>query len=109
MAVATTAFDRTNAMLRITCNSAGEEIVLKLEGCLAGPWVPELARCWREAVARASGLRMRIDLSDVSHVDPAGQDLMTTMYRAGVRFVARGFVMPELVREISETVERGRS
>ena len=28
------------------------------------------------------------------------------MYRAGVRFIARGFVMPELVREISETVDR---
>jgi hypothetical protein len=31
------------------------------------------------------------------------------MYRAGVRFAARGFVMPELVREISEAVDHGRS
>jgi hypothetical protein len=30
------------------------------------------------------------------------------MYRAGVRFVATGFVMPELVREISQTVDGGR-
>jgi hypothetical protein len=30
---------------------------------------------------------------------------MTTMYRAGVHFVARGFVIPELLREISETVD----
>ena len=27
---------------------------------------------------------------------------------AGVRFTARGFVMPEVVREISEAAERGR-
>jgi ABC-type transporter Mla MlaB component len=96
-------------MLRITTDRVGEELVLKLEGSLAGPWVPELARCWRDAVASASGRRMRIDLSDVSHVDPAGQDLMAMMYRAGVRFAARGFVMPELVREISEAVDHGRS
>jgi hypothetical protein len=33
---------------------------------------------------------------------------MMTMYRAGVRFTATGFVMPELVREISQTVDAGQ-
>jgi hypothetical protein len=32
---------------------------------------------------------------------------MTLMYRAGVRFIARGFVMPDLVREIAMAVETG--
>jgi hypothetical protein len=30
---------------------------------------------------------------------------MTLMYRAGVRFVSSGFVIPELVREISTAVD----
>ena len=33
---------------------------------------------------------------------------MTLMYRAGVRFIATGFVMPDLLREIASAVERGR-
>jgi hypothetical protein len=33
---------------------------------------------------------------------------MTSMYRRGVRFSASGFVMPELVREISQSIERGQ-
>jgi len=94
-------------MLRITPYVGEDEAVLKLEGCLIGAWVPELAACWHEITASAHDGRVRVDLTDVCHVDEAGRALMTMMYRAGVRFVATGFVMPELVREISQTVDSG--
>jgi ABC-type transporter Mla MlaB component len=93
-------------MLRITALAAADEHLLKLEGCLAGAWVPELAACWRQLTT--SPANVRLDLTDVCHVDDAGRELMTAMYRAGVRFVASGFVIPELVREISETVDSQR-
>lgn len=92
-------------MLRITPTLAGDECVLKLEGCLAGAWVPELAGSWRKVMASSGHRRVRVDLTDVCHVDEAGRTLMTTMYRAGVQFTATGFVMPELVREISQAVD----
>jgi ABC-type transporter Mla MlaB component len=95
-------------MLRITAQTAADEYLLKLEGCLAGAWVPELAACWRQLTASSVQRRVRLDLTEVCHVDDAGRELMTAMYRAGVRFVARGFVIPELVREISETVDAQR-
>jgi hypothetical protein len=94
-------------MLRITPTLVGDEWLLKLEGCLAGAWVPELAACWRMAMA-SRHRRVRVDLTDVCHVDEAGRTLMTSMYRAGVRFTATGFVMPELVREISRAVDTGQ-
>lgn len=93
-------------MLRITALAAADEYLLKLEGCLAGAWVPEVAACWRQLTT--SPTNVRLDLTDVCHVDDAGRELMTAMYRAGVRFIARGFVIPELVREISETVDSQR-
>lgn len=89
-------------MLRITHHTTGDDVVLKLEGSLAGPWVRELAACWHEALSSEGHARLRVDLTDVSHVDAEGQDLMTLMYLAGARFVARGCVMPEILREISE-------
>jgi ABC-type transporter Mla MlaB component len=92
-------------MLRITAHTAADEYLLKLEGCLAGEWVPELAACWRELTTSSVNPHVRLDLTEVCHVDDAGRELMTTMYRAGVRFVAQGFVIPELVREISESVD----
>jgi hypothetical protein len=93
-------------MLRITTDTSAGDYFLKLEGCLAGAWVPELATCWHQVSGIAEDRRVCVDLTDVCHVDDAGRELITLMYRAGVRFIARGFVMPELVREISERVDR---
>lgn len=95
-------------MLRITAHTAADECLLKLEGCLAGAWVPELAACWREVTTSSVNPHVRLDLTEVCHVDDAGRELMTAMYRAGVRFVASGFLIRELVREISETVDGQR-
>jgi ABC-type transporter Mla MlaB component len=92
-------------MLRITSDNTSNEYLLKLEGCLVGAWVPELAACWREVSGRVPRRVVRVDLTEVSRVDAAGRELMTLMYRAGVQFVAKGFVIPELLREISDTVD----
>jgi hypothetical protein len=46
-----------------------------------------------------------VDLTDVWLVDGAGQALLTRMYRDGVRFMTRGCLLRELVREIREMVE----
>jgi ABC-type transporter Mla MlaB component len=92
-------------MFRITSHTAGDEHVLKLEGCLQGAWVHELDTCWREAMRTQHGRPIRVDLTDVCHVDDGGFELMTTMYRAGARFVTKGCFMREAVREISEAVE----
>ena len=90
-------------MVRITTETADNELVLRLEGCLSGPCVHELDTCWRHAVEGLEGRPVRVDLTAVCHADAAGRALMTLMYEAGARFVTRGCVMPEVVREISES------
>jgi hypothetical protein len=93
-------------MLRISTYDTDREFVMKLEGALAGAWVGELDAFWREAAWALRGRQLRVDVRDVSHVDAAGRALMTTMYLEGVRFITAGCVMPEVVREISHTVDR---
>jgi hypothetical protein len=88
-------------MFRITTTTAGDALVLTLEGCLTGPWVPELDACWRAALAAAAGRPIRVDLTAVCRVDDQGRQLMAEMHRAGSRFVATGCFMPEIVREIA--------
>ena len=81
---------------------------MRLEGCLAGPWVRELATCWRDASRSLDGRRLRVDLRDVCHVDGAGEALMAEMYREGASFMAAGCMMPEIVREISASADVAR-
>lgn len=87
-------------MLRITTLYADGRLVLKLEGRFLAPWVKELDACWRGAVS-AGARSIWVDLSDVSLVDAAGEEQLTRMYLAGVRLLARGCVMHELVQEIA--------
>jgi ABC-type transporter Mla MlaB component len=95
-------------MFRITLRTRGDEIVMKLEGRLAGACVRELDVCWSDIARTVHESVIHVDLTDVSHVDEMGQVLLTRMYRAGVRFIARGCVMPELVREIAAAVTAGQ-
>ena len=91
-------------MFRITAQTRGNEIVLKVEGYLAQAWVPELAAYWRQIAARVPPAAIHVDVTEVCHVDANGLALMAQMYRAGTRFIAAGCVMPELVREIAEGI-----
>jgi anti-anti-sigma regulatory factor len=93
-------------MLRITTQSTPDRLALKLEGWLTGAWVEELGNTWRAATN--TGRQICVDLSDVFFVDDAGRELLTLMYRDGVAFVTKGCVMPELLREISESADLAR-
>jgi len=90
-------------MFRITEHIASGRLVLKLEGRFSSACVTELDGCWREAVGSADGQPVWVDLTDVDVVDIAGQQQLTRMHREGVRFLTRGPLMRELVREISES------
>jgi len=88
-------------VLRITEGDAESGWLLKLEGRLSGPWVPELESAWRSVSRAHPGGAICIDLRDVDLVDAAGRRLLALMHHAGARFVSKGCAMSELVREIT--------
>jgi len=90
-------------MFRITTQTVDGELVLKLEGCLAGPCVHELETCWLGVIKTLADRHLRVDLTGLWRVDAAGRDLLAAMHRAGAHFVAAGCEMPEVIREISES------
>jgi anti-anti-sigma regulatory factor len=63
-------------MLRITLVEASNETVrLRVEGRLTGQWVEELRRtCYLQALS--AGIRLTVDLADVSFADAAGIELL---------------------------------
>ena len=89
-------------MLKITIHPEAGAARLTLEGRLAGPWVEELDRCWREA-ARAQQNPVVVDLSGVTFIDPEGKTLLTKMWQQGAKLEAVGCLTRCIVDEISKS------
>jgi outer membrane protein TolC/ABC-type transporter Mla MlaB component len=87
-------------MLRITTTDAGDEITLKLEGKLSGPWVEEFERCWHMSGDIYKGKHLVVDLSGVTFVDPAGKKLLCSISTGGTQLVGSGLVPKSLIDEI---------
>ena len=63
-------------MLRVTVvESSSETVRLRVEGRVAAGWVEELRRSC-ELQALSDGIRLTLDLADVSFVDAAGIELL---------------------------------
>lgn len=91
-------------MLKITVHATGEELRFTLEGKLAGPWVPELRECWRQAASERPQRGAVVDLREVDFVDSEGQAALADLRRAGARFLASTPVIQAVVREICRSV-----
>jgi ABC-type transporter Mla MlaB component len=89
-------------MLRITLWDTPQQVVLKLEGSLAGSWVTELEDSWRAATPSLANRLLYLDLTSVDNVDDAGKYLLALLRERGVHLIASGLVMTEIVRDIVE-------
>jgi hypothetical protein len=77
-------------MLRVSYSDGAEGQRWSLCGRLAGPWVDELAGCWRQARERAPLARAVVDLKDVTFIDDGGERLLAEMTKGGAEIVAAG-------------------
>ena len=88
-------------MLKLTVKTVEEGEVWELEGKLAGNWVGELERCWRDREKRASQPTLQIHMKSVSYVDSYGKHLLAEMYTRGVVIRGAGCVASAVVDEIT--------
>jgi hypothetical protein len=88
-------------MLKITIHPEAGVARLRLEGRLAGPWVEELDRCWRE-VAGTQQSPVEVDLTGVTFIAPEGKALLTRMWQQGAKLHAVGCLTKCIVDEISK-------
>ena len=91
-------------MLKITSAAIGKLVILELEGKLSGPWVEELATCWRKT-AESGGI-IRVMLCGVTFIDDKGRELLTEMYRERAELVAEGCMNKAVVEEIVRGAQR---
>ena len=89
-------------MLRITVHDKPGALMVQLEGRLAGPWVRELDECWRGALVGHRKSILRVDLTEVTSVDAAGQACLAALHRQGAEFIAADCLMKAVVAEITQ-------
>ena len=73
--------DNERAMLRITIRETAKGQTFQLEGKLVGPWVEEFARAWQGVAPSLGAKRLRLDLRDVSFIDPKGRQPLREIYQ----------------------------
>jgi len=86
-------------MLRVTIKKENTPETWELEGKLAGEWVPELDRLWRQRTPQ-SGTTIEILLKAVSYIDPAGKQLLAEMRQQGAEIRGCGCMVRAFVEEI---------
>jgi hypothetical protein len=91
-------------MLRVSYSYSAEEQRWHLCGRLAGKWVDELRSCWRSCVAPHA--RAILDLTDVTFIDEAGEELLSEMHTAGLEFVAAGVENKDLLEGLKQNGRR---
>ena len=92
-------------MMKIQTKECGGQIVLEIEGRVAGAFVPELESCWHAAQHRDPGRGVSVDLKAVTCIDRAGRQLLQAMYGSGVRFLRAGLAIQDILEQVMEQPE----
>jgi hypothetical protein len=92
-------------MLKITIHDVDGPLRLELEGRLAGAWVCELEHCWRSAKANHLHRGFSVDLMGITFIDQAGRYLLQLMHRDGVRLVASGLLLQDILDHITGSTD----
>ena len=92
-------------MMKIQMKEVDDQLILQVEGRLAGAFVPELENCWQIARAEKPGRKISVDLKSVTCVDRAGRYLLQLMHSDGVGFLRVGLGVQDILEQIMEQPE----
>lgn len=90
-------------MLKISVKDeeAQKQLLLEVEGRLAGPWVEELERSWQAERLRERSERIVVRLAHVTFIDDAGKDLLKRMFQAGAKLEGSGCMVRAIIARIT--------
>jgi len=89
------------AMFKISITETPGKRTLLVEGKLIPPWTAELERVWREANQDLNGRRLAIDLSDVTTINPEGEDTLFDLMKDGARFTCGGVLTKHVLKRLA--------
>jgi hypothetical protein len=88
--------------LRITVHERDGSIEVILEGRLAGPWVAELNKAWRETAPRLGSRTISLNLRDLTHSNEDGKKVLREIVaQTSAEILASDPLTKYLAQEIS--------
>jgi len=92
-------------MMKTQMKEHDGQLVLQVEGRLAGAFVPELENCWQAARAEQPDRKISVDLKSVTCIDQAGRRLLQSMHCSGTGFLGAGLAVQDILEQIMEWPE----
>jgi anti-anti-sigma regulatory factor len=89
-------------MMKTQMKELDGQLVLQVEGRLAGAFVRELEDCWRAARAKQPDRKISVDLKSVTCIDQAGRRLLQSMHGNGVDFLGAGLATQDILEQVME-------
>jgi hypothetical protein len=93
---------RVRTVLRLSQSEGRSQIRIQLSGGLVGEYARLAERCCLEALA--AGKRVQVLLRQVTAVDEAGRQLLSTLMRRGVRLRAVDLYCKELLKALRRSL-----
>lgn len=78
-----------------------KQLLLEIEGRLAGPWVEELERSWQTERRRTPPEGILVRLANVTFIDDAGKELLRKMFEAGTKVEGSGCMVRAIIARIT--------
>src|SRR5262252_7200077 len=88
-------------MFKISITDTPCKRTLLVEGKLIPPWTAELQRVWRDANKDLNGRKLAIDLSDVTTINPAGEDTLFSLMTEGAKFTCGGVLTKHVLKRLA--------
>lgn len=88
-------------MMKIQTKELDDQVILQVEGRLAGAFVPELEDCWQAARASQPGRKISVDLKNVTCIDRSGRYLLQLMHTNGVGFLRAGLAVQDILEQVT--------
>jgi hypothetical protein len=97
-------------LLRISVQDRQDEMTLKLEGKLIGPWIGELTREWNNLLPFPSGKKLSLDLRGMTFVDKSGVEALRSICaRTSAEILADTPMTQDFARKIRKTALRNKT
>jgi hypothetical protein len=93
--------------LRISIQENDNSIGFTLVGRLAGPWVGELERAWKDIAPRLDEKKLSLDVCDLTYSDSGGKKVLRDMFvKSHAEFVTSNDWSHHLAEEIKNSNSR---
>ena len=88
-------------MLKISIKGEAPQLLLEIEGRLAGPWVEEVERSWEAERKRTPSEGIIVRLSNVTYIDESGKELLSRIFQAGAKLEGGGCMVRAIIARIT--------